>query len=512
MAKAVIFGGTAEGRELAEYAESKGIAALISVVSEYGREILGETKGIRVRCGALEEDGICRLLEEEKPELVVDATHPYAAAATEQIGQACKKAGVRCVRVLRKEGGRENEGKGTEREEGCFWVDTPREAVRLLEMDDQPVLLTTGSKELRVFAEAEHLQNRIYARVLPDSQVLAECQALGIRGKRLIAMQGPFSEEMNRALIHQTGAGWLVTKESGEKGGFWEKIEAAKACRIPVIVIRRPGQTEGMSVQEAKEELAGLAGGCGQQGEGSVVSDHKKERVGREAGQTGEKVKERRSLFLIGMGMGAGKQLTLEALEALSQCDVVMGAARMLQDIEPWTKGKPVEPVYLGKDVLQWLDSHPECRRAGVVYSGDTGFYSGCSSLMKELKMADKTKGEDSQIRDFQVRIFPGISALSCLCARLGRPWEGIYPASVHGRTCDYIGLLKKHGEIFLLLSNGEDLGKICRKLTQEGMGDVRTAAGVRLGYEDEQILTGCAKEFGDIKTADLAAVILKCV
>lgn len=215
----------------------------------------------------------------------------------------------------------------------------------------------------------------------------------------------------------------------------------------------------------------------------------------------------RRSLFLIGMGMGAGRQLTLEALEALSQCDVVMGAARMLQDIEPWTKGTHVEPVYLGRDVLKWLDSHPECGKAGVVYSGDTGFYSGCSSLMKELKRADGTQREE-----FQLRIFPGVSALSCLCARLGRPWEGIRPASVHGRTCDYVGLLKKYGEIFLLLSNGEDLGRICRKLTEKGMGNVKAAVGERLGYEDEKILTGSVRELKEIKTADLAAVILELV
>lgn len=112
----------------------------------------------------------------------------------------------------------------------------------------------------------------------------------------------------------------------------------------------------------------------------------------------------------------------------------------------------------------------------------------------------------------FQVRIFPGISSLSCLCARLGRPWEGIYPASVHGKTCDYVGLLKEHGRIFLLLSNGDDLGKICRRLIEEGMGNAKAAVGQRLGYEDEKVLTGYAMELEGTKTADLAAVILEIV
>jgi precorrin-6y C5,15-methyltransferase (decarboxylating) CbiE subunit len=179
----------------------------------------------------------------------------------------------------------------------------------------------------------------------------------------------------------------------------------------------------------------------------------------------------------------------------------------MLKDVEPWIKGKRVEPVYLGKDVLEWLDAHPECKNAGVVYSGDTGFYSGCGSVMRELEGWERMDREK-----FQVRIFPGISSLSCLCARLGRPWEGIYPASVHGKTCDYVGLLKEHGRIFLLLSNGDDLGKICRRLIEEGMGNAKAAVGQRLGYEDEKVLTGYAMELEGTKTADLAAVILEIV
>ena len=71
---------------------------------------------------------------------------------------------------------------------------------------------------------------------------------------------------------------------------------------------------------------------------------------------------------------------------------------------------------------------------------------------------------------------------------------------------------MKKYGEIFLLLSNGEDLGRICRKLTEKGMGNVKAAVGERLGYEDEKILTGSVRELKEIKTADLAAVILELV
>ena len=97
-------------------------------------------------------------------------------------------------------------------------MDTAREAARAVNRNDRPVLLTTGSKELGIFLDGVRDPGRIFARVLPDSRVLAACEALGMPGSHVIAMQGPFSVEMNCALIRMTGAGWLVTKESGRPG------------------------------------------------------------------------------------------------------------------------------------------------------------------------------------------------------------------------------------------------------------------------------------------------------
>lgn len=476
MAEIVIFGGTTEGRELAEYAVHKGLLVLVSVVSEYGKGAMEEQKGLSVRCGALEEEGMTELLKKEAPRLVVDATHPYAAAATEHIVHACGAVGIRCLRVLRAEGEEEEkENPGKEGSQNIFWADTVEEAAERLQADDRPVLLTTGSKELKKFAAVSGLSDRLYARVLPDSRVLAECEALGITGRHLIAMQGPFSAEMNRALIHSVCAAWLVTKESGKQGGFAEKLEAARDCGISVIVIRRPAQRKGISVREAEREISLLA-------------------------------EEKPSLSLIGMGMGAGGQLTLEALRELEQCDVVFGAARMLEDVKPWTEGKTRKSLYQGEEILQWLASHPEYSRAAVVYSGDTGFYSGCSLLLaKAEKFWQQKKG-----KGFRIRVFPGISTLSCLCARTGQPWEEIYPASAHGRSCDIEKILKEHRKAFLLLGGEENLRTLCKRLTEAGMGEVRVCAGVRLGYPDEQIIKGCAQKLQERETDSLTAVILE--
>ena len=85
--------------------------------------------------------------------------------------------------------------------------------------------------------------------MLSTKAAMEESVRLGFEGKHLIAMQGPFSEEMNLALLHQTRARYFVTKESGKAGGFEEKLKAAKKAGAVLIVIGRP-QERGRSVQE----------------------------------------------------------------------------------------------------------------------------------------------------------------------------------------------------------------------------------------------------------------------
>ena len=516
MTKVLIFGGTVEGRELAEYGVQKGLTVAVSVVSEYGQGMLKAREGLSVRQGVLDQKGMAGWIQAENPILVMDATHPHATTATEHIFSACETAGVPCVRVLRQE--TEESFYTCGQDDGqVFWVDTPMEAMELLKRDKEPVLLTTGSRELEVFAAAGHLKGRIYARVLPDSQVIAACEMLGISGRQLIAMQGPFSVEMNCALIHATKTKWLVTKESGHPGGFAEKMEAAKACKVRTIVIRRPRQKAGLNLEESKEMLWKLAEDMVQREEeklkqkegrqeeqGELVKDiDQKEKAeweqkgeGKENGQKGC-----RQLYLIGMGMGGGRQLTLEGIKALKQCPIIFGAPRMLQDVKEWTGKSKKVPVYSGEDIKSWLMAHPQVKTAAVVYSGDTGFYSGCRQM-------GETWGQDRG--DYKVKVLPGISSMSCLCARLKRSWEDLYPASLHGKDCDIEGILHEHRQVFLLLGEKDGLGKLCRRLVLSGMGSVRVAAGIRMGYPDEQIVTGTGSELADWQGDGLASVILE--
>ena len=117
------------------------------------------------------------------------------------------------------------------------------------------ILLATGAKELPAFAALD--PQRLYPRVLPNHESLSACEGAGIPHRNILAMQGPFSTELNEALIRQFHIAYLVTKDGGKAGGFEEKLRAAKNTGIELVLIRRPEET-GESFEEiaaACEEL-----------------------------------------------------------------------------------------------------------------------------------------------------------------------------------------------------------------------------------------------------------------
>lgn len=516
MAEVIIFGGTREGRELAEYAAGHAVPALVSVAGTYGSQMLGKPEGIPVHCGRLDASEMEAWFVREQPGLVLDATHPHAVLVTRNIRTVCEKLGIPYRRVLR-DRGREEPGQGCVQgpadQEKILWVDTAREAAGILNQDEQPVLLTTGSKELGIFLSQVKNPGRIFARVLPDSRVLGTCEALGIAGSHVIAMQGPFSVEMNCALIRMAGAGWLVTKDSGKPGGYLEKLKAAQLCGIRTIVIRRPRETEGICLEEAK----GMLDRFDRNRHGPWQGPEKQNGI-REGANKQVMIREeperpllpwkgkKRHLALIGMGMGGGSQLTAEAMNALSQAQVVFGAGRMLEDVKAFTGQAKTLPCYKGEEIAGWLTAHEDWEQAAAVYSGDTGFYSGCASLLEVLGQVWKDRLREA----WEIRVFPGISTVSCLCARFQISYENLYLASAHGREWRIRTEIQKHPRIFLLLGSGENLAKICRDLCAAGYEDTRVMAGVRLGYPDEELLTGMAKDFCQQRTKPLAAVILE--
>ena len=306
-----LFAGTTEGRvladrlkEIGERNERRKIQICCFTATEYGKSLISPGENLDVHSGRLTEADMVREIRENTTEdaVIIDATHPYAAAVTENIRKACAEAGREYIRVLRgttmqeettdghapadraAEGAgrtvgeqaaqasfapadRAAEGTGRtvgeqmapdsfyELPDGNIVVGSTEEAAAWLAGTEGNVLLTTGSKELRVFTSAPDYREGLFARLLSLPSVVASCADLGFQGRNLICMQGPFSEEMNIALIHQTKAKYLVTKDTGREGGFPEKESAAKACGCRMIIIRRPLEENGISVEDCVKRI-----------------------------------------------------------------------------------------------------------------------------------------------------------------------------------------------------------------------------------------------------------------
>ena len=99
---------------------------------------------------------------------------------------------------------------------------------------------------------------RLYPRVLPTLAGITACEAAGIPHRNILAMQGPFTQELNAALLRQFRISYMVTKDGGVAGGFAEKAEAAAQCGVQLIVLRRPeeqGESTETILQRCREIL-----------------------------------------------------------------------------------------------------------------------------------------------------------------------------------------------------------------------------------------------------------------
>ena len=196
-------------------------------------------------------------------------------------------------------------------------------------------------------------------------------------------------------------------------------------------------------------------------------------------------------VYLIGVGMGNPDTLTLQALEAVRACPVLVGARRLL---EPWGADHDCVPLIAAADIAEYVGKAP-LGPVGVLLSGDTGFYSGAKNLWPLLG-------------GHEVITIPGLSSLTYFCARLQTTWQDAKLVSAHGRDCDLAGEIARNRKTFALTGGTTKVEDVCRTLTERGLGGVRVSVGERLSYPDERIVTGTAAQLAG-ETFDSLAVVL---
>ena len=243
----LVFGGTSEGRALVEWLDMRGRTQVVAcTATAYGASLLPGSSRVSLIEGPLSPAQKAALLEGHDFSCIVDATHPYALHISDSITELGRTYGLDVVRIVRDEAGDQG---------GWTSVPSVDAAGSHLATSTGNILLTTGSKDLARFVGALGDVTRLYVRVLPVVDALERTTAAGVPASHVIAMQGPFTRELNVALIHALGIEHLVTKQSGAAGGFDEKANAAQACGIELVVVERPRHERGLSREAAQALL-----------------------------------------------------------------------------------------------------------------------------------------------------------------------------------------------------------------------------------------------------------------
>ena len=481
MKKIVIFAGTTEGRRLSEILADAGIAHTVCVATEYGEIVMRdqtdaeaarakEQSLVSLHRGRMDRKQIEEFLRNEGYEIVVDATHPYARVVTENLRGAVaalqtseKKAQSPIYLRLEREISETPEAEDPA--VSIRYFESNADCAKALENTEGNILLTTGSKELATYCASGRLHDRLYVRILPGRESLELCMEQGIKGRQILALQGPFSTEMNAAILKQYDIRHMVTKNSGRTGGYQEKLEAAKMLEIPVYVI--------LPARKAVDTYS-FAGICGKL---EQLCDCKL------SGQSSMEI------CLAGIGMGSKDGQTQEVQHAIETADILLGAERM---IERYSAKIEKRPYYMTEQILPYLEqlqengitAQKDPLRVTVLFSGDTGFYSGCRKLYVALQEA-----VDIGALNAEVRILPGISSVATLAARVGESYEDAAILSMHGKKLNRLSTtVESHEKVFLLTSGSEDIRKIGRSLAEAGLTDCEVTVGYQLSYPEESI------------------------
>ena len=202
-------------------------------------------------------------------------------------------------------------------------------------------------------------------------------------------------------------------------------------------------------------------------------------------------------ITLIGMGSGCPESLTVQGYAALREADLILGARRLLSAL-PAGCTENRAAAYLPDEILELLHASG-CENAALLYSGDTGFYSGAAKLLPLLR----TMG-------YSVRVLPGLSSVQLLAAAVGRPWQDWKLVSAHGRVCDPVTEVLSHPQVFFLTGGGDSPATLCSKLTAAGLGAAHALVGENLGTPAEAIRFGLARELAAQSFAPLSVLLIE--
>lgn len=449
----IVFGGTSEGREIAEFlAAYPGVALTVCVATGYGEEVMALPDRVSVQTGRLSAKEMAELLAKLQTDICIDATHPYAKEVSVNIAEACAAAGVVCLRVNR----------AAKSFGGYVQVPSVEAAALYLQETQGNVLVTTGSKELTKYNILQDYPARCYVRVLPSAEAIEECRKCGYKGKNIIAMQGPFSEQLNGALIKEYNIKYMVTKNSGERGGFEEKCKAAEENNVCLIVVERPEENSCAMQMSLDELLKWLK-------ERLVLEINVKE--------SGLQPAEGALVSLVAMGPGSEAYMTAKAISVIREADLIIGAGRLLETAGAYIReDSKVINCYKNDEILNKHLRLNAFKKAVLLYSGDLGLSSGAKGMLKKLRA-----------EGYLAEAVSGVSSAIYMLNSIGISWEEALIISAHGRKTDIDDLtrqIEQHQYTALLPYDNDQILQLLKKLK----GEWQISFGSHLTLENERI------------------------
>ncbi|MDI1277428.1 precorrin-3B C(17)-methyltransferase [Methylobacter sp.] len=228
-----VFSGTSDGNALANELAGQGYPVVVSAATEYGGEVAAQhCSGVSVWAGHQGVEARKQALSQNQARAIVDATHPYANLISEQLMGLSQSLNIPYLRFERPSSFAADSGIE------CNSTEQAAEQAIVL---GRRIFLTTGSKDLATFLNAPSAAEREwFVRVTPEPEFIQRAIDLGVPRSHICAMQGPFSETFNTALWRDLKIDCVITKDSGDAGGYQAKVAATQALNLPLLVIKRP--------------------------------------------------------------------------------------------------------------------------------------------------------------------------------------------------------------------------------------------------------------------------------
>lgn len=225
--------GTSEGKLILNMLNKYTEDILVSTSSSYGGSLLKDYKFKYLNDKPLAKEELRALLKEKGVHTLIDGSHPYAKEITKNALEVCKDLSIKYIRYERPSVVDE-----FLQHENLYYIEDYSDLPKVVSFKGN-LLNTTGSRNIKTLIGL-NLENRIIHRILPTAQVLKECEELAVPVEDIIAMKGPFSKELNKAIILDYDIEGILLKDSGVEGGTLEKLQGAIECNIKIILIGRP--------------------------------------------------------------------------------------------------------------------------------------------------------------------------------------------------------------------------------------------------------------------------------